>query len=96
MGTARSGSLKTSAPAPIRTTTPSKDTPDKIQIEYASEAVPAYIAAAAAAARPLLNGKPPEPMQAQIIEAAVYPNPFRFERLAPVDRSLPADRAGGG
>lgn len=61
-----------------------EDTIDKVQVDYASEAVPAYIAAAAAAARPLLNGKSPEPMRAQIVEASVYPNPFRLNGRRPL------------
>lgn len=60
------------------------DTVDKVQKWYASEAVPAYIAAAAAAARPLPKGKASEPKRAQITDASVYPNPFRLNGGQPL------------
>ena len=61
-----------------------EDTVDKVQKWYASEAVPAYIAAAAAAARPLPKDKASEPKRAQIVDASAYPNPFRLNDEQPL------------
>ncbi len=61
-----------------------EDTIDKVQIDYASEAVPAYIAAAAAAARPLINGEPPAQEPGRLIDVSVYPNPFRLNGSRPL------------
>ncbi len=61
-----------------------EDTVDKVQKWYADEAVPAYIAAAAAAARPLINGAPPAQEPGRLIDVSVYPNPFRLNGRRPL------------
>lgn len=60
------------------------DTVDKVQKWYAAEAVPAFIAAAAAAARPLVNGEPTAREPATLIDVSAYPNPFRLKGWRPL------------
>ncbi len=60
------------------------DTVDKVQKWYVSEAAPAFIAAAAAAARPLVNGEPPAQEATHLIDVSAYPNPFRLDGGQPL------------